>query len=137
MLFAQLHTTSSATFHSYSHTGWRDDYVQDPLSYQFRSTSMQVQCNKDITYSYKTAPMQMATGTITTVASQLKGGVLADEIVLSESFIPTNPMRKGPGDGGLEPPSSSPLSETWDLWVVMALICTIYVLYHRYSLKKQ
>lgn len=112
--------------------------MQDPLSYQFRSTSMQVQCNKDITYSYKTAPMQMATGTITTVASQLKGGVLADEIVLSESFIPTNPMRKVPGDGGLGPPSTpTPLSETWDLWVVMALICTIYVLYHRYSLKKQ
>lgn len=79
--------------------------------------------------------MQMATGTITTVASQLKGGVLADEIVLSESFIPTNPMRTGPGGGGIAPPS--PLSETWDLWVVMALICTIYVLYHRYSLKKQ
>ena len=78
--------------------------------------------------------MQMATGTITTVASQLKGGVLADEIVLSESFIPTNPMRI-PSDGGIAPPS--PLSETWDLWVVMALICTIYVLYHRYSLKKQ
>lgn len=109
--------------------------MQDPLSYQFRSTSMQVQCNKDITYSYKTAPMQMATGTITTVASQLKGGVLADEIVLSESFIPTNPMRKGTVGGGIAPPS--PLSETWDLWVVMALICTIYVLYHRYSLKKQ
>lgn len=109
--------------------------MQDPLSYQFRSTSMQVQYNKNITYSYKTAPMQMATGTITTVASQLKGGVLADEIVLSESFIPTNPMRIGTGGGGIAPPS--PLSETWDLWVVMALICTIYVLYHRYSLKKQ
>lgn len=129
MLFAQLHTTSSATFHSYSHTGWRDDYVQDPLSYQFRSTSMQVLYNKDITYSYKTAPMQMVTGTITTVASQLQGGLLADEQHVFSDV--RDPQRT------IAPPIHTPLSETWDLWVVMALICIIYVLYHRYSLKKQ
>ena len=76
--------------------------------------------------------MQMATGTITTVASQLQGGVLADEQHVFSDI--RDPQRTIP------PPihkPDQPLSETWDLWVVMVLICIIYVLYHRYSLKKQ
>lgn len=123
MLHAQLHTTSSATYQSYSSAG---EWAEHPAPYQFRSTSNHIQRTHAIAYS--TAPMQVANGSITTAASKLQGGILADETNPSTGYIPHRPQRSL-GAGGIAPPQ--PLNETWDLWLAMAVACLIYALYRK------
>ena len=84
-----MYTTSSASYHSYSTIG----VATPPSTASFRSTSVyreygSTALNTSST-SYSTAPMRVATGGISTIASQLAGGVLAEEnkMIDNDSFF--------------------------------------------------
>lgn len=132
MLHAQVYTTSSANYHSVSSGGM----VSLPEASSFRSTSAYAMRTSDYTVTprtYSTAPMRMATGTISTVASQLTG-VLAEE-----SYGPNNDLRgprKGPGSGGIAPPDT-PIGDGWDVVLLLALLCLAYGIYLRRNTKRQ
>lgn len=139
MLHAQIYTTSSATYHSYSVGG----YENRANTCQFRTTSPQIQQNHTNTYS--TAPMRVATGTVSTVASQLQGGISADEFARKQYI--TRAKKAGPGSGGLPPPDTSddggtggdtPIGEGWDVALLLLILCIGYALYlRRKSLQQQ
>ena len=80
-LCAQIHSISSSRHHSYTNGG---AMVSLP-SYEFGSTS--VYGNSVSRRScYSTAPMHVANGTIKTMASTIKGGVLLDDLEDSSSL---------------------------------------------------
>ena len=114
MLQAQVYTTSSATYNSYSNGGW----VEAPASFQFRSTSKYIQSSQAVVYS--TAPIQVSNGAIRTVASSLEGGKLAEE---QTAYIPTIRNRQ---NSTMAPPSGTeeylPLSFDWDAVLLLMLL---------------
>lgn len=120
MAHAQIYTTSSATYHSYSVGG----YENRANTCQFRTTSPQIQQNHTNTYS--TAPMRVATGTVSTVASQLQGGISADEFARKQYI--TRAKKAGPGSGG-PPPPDTPIGEGWDVALLLSLLCLGYAVY--------
>ena len=124
-LWAQIYSTSSATYRSISTSG----VGVSPATSDFRSTSSYsertstAQITRSVSYS--TAPMRVANGTITTVASQLTGGVLADEDDSPTGYIPTRPKRV-PGV-----PDTVPLNDGWDVAILLAILCLSYGIYLR------
>lgn len=121
VLHAQIFTTSSTTYHSTTAL---------PIS-AFRSTSSY----SSISISYSTAPMRVATGSVSTVASQLSGGVLADEGYYTENVLRGPRKLGGIGGGGIAPPDT-PIGEGWDVALLLALLCIGYVV-RRYLTLKQ
>lgn len=121
VLHAQIYTTSSTTYHSTTAL---------PIS-AFRSTSSY----SSISISYSTAPMRVATGSVSTVASQLSGGVLADEGYYTENVLRGPRKLGGIGGGGIAPPDT-PIGEGWDVALLLALLCVGYVV-RRYLMLKQ
>lgn len=119
-LQAQVYCTSSVEHHSYTNGGG----LVAPPSYEFNSTSVY---GKSISRKscYSTAPMQVANGSIRTIASTVKGGVLSDSGTTSGGFIPTGstvtPVIPGVPD--------TPLGEGWDVVGLLALLCAAYALY--------
>ena len=130
MLHAQVYTTSSATYHSIGTSGM----ASQPTSTSFRSTSSfarggsAVQTTSSVSYS--TAPMRMANGTITTVASQLKGGVLTGGTDSPTGYIPTRPQRV-PGV-----PDTLPIGDGWDVALLLALLSIGYVVWKYRSVRR-
>lgn len=120
MLYAQVYTTSSATYRTIG----TSSLASPPTTASFRSTSSYAGGGsaQQTTVSYSTAPMRMANGTITTVASQLKGGVLAEGTDSPTGYIPTRPERV-PGV-----PDTVPLHLDWDalLFILLLLIPYLY-----------
>jgi hypothetical protein len=125
LLHAQVYTTSSATYRSISNCGM----LSQPNISAFRSTSAYTGRGSAVqespSISYSTAPMRVANGTITTVASQLTGGVLADEDDSPTGYIPTRPKRV-PGV-----PDTVPLNDGWDVAILLAILCLSYGIYLR------
>ena len=125
MLHAQLFTTSSATYRSISNGAM----ASQPTTSAFRSTSAYTGRGSAVqespSISYSTAPMRVANGTITTVASQLTGGGLADEDDSPTGYIPTRPKRV-PGV-----PDTVPLNDGWDVAILLAIMCLAYGIYLR------
>ena len=121
MLHAQVYTTSSATYHSIGTSG----IAAQPTT-TFRSTSNYARGGSAVqttsSVSYSTAPMRMANGTITTVASQLKGG-LAEGTDTYTGYIPTRPQRV-PGV-----PDTLPIGDGWDVALLLAILCVGYVVW--------
>ena len=121
VLHAQISTTSSPTYQSTTAL---------PIS-AFRSTSSY----SSISISYSTVPMRVATGSVSTVASQLSGGVLADEGYYTENVLRGPRKLGGIGGGGIAPPDT-PIGEGWDVALLLALLCVGYVV-RRYLTLKQ
>lgn len=118
MLQAQIYTGYSTTSHS--------AMASSPTTSAFRSTSSY----SHTSISYSTAPMRVATGSFSTVASQLSGGTLADE-----SYCYTDNGMRGPrrlggtlGGGGIAPPDT-PIGDGWDVAVFLLLLCAGYAIY--------
>ena len=121
-----MYTTSSASYHSYSTIG----VATPPSTASFRSTSVyreygSTALNSSST-SYSTAPMRVATGGISTIASQLAGGVLAEENKMIDNGL--RGPRKGPGSGGIAPPDT-PIGDGWDVALLLAMLCVAYGIY--------
>ena len=128
MLHAQVYTTSSATYHSIGTSGM----ASQPTSTSFRSTSSYARSASAVqttsSVSYSTAPMRMANGTITTVASQLKGGVLAEGADSPTGYIPTRPQRV--------PGVPLPIGDGWDVALLLAILCVAYVVWKYMSVRR-
>lgn len=128
MLHAQVYTTSSATYHSIGTSGM----ASQPTSTSFRSTSSYARSASAVqtssSVSYSTAPMRMANGTITTVASQLKGGVLAEGAESPTGYIPTRPQRV--------PGVPLPIGDGWDVAMLLALLSIGYVVWKYRSVRR-
>ena len=123
MLHAQLYRSSSATYHSYSTGG----VLQAPVD-PFRSTSAYVQ-NQMVKsrIAYSAAPIRVANGTITTVATTIQSGILADE----QDYAPVS--RVSGRRNTMAPPDDTtpfvPLGDGWDVALFLLLSCAIYTLY--------
>ena len=123
-LWAQIYSTSSATYRSISTSGLE---LQPTIS-DFRSTSSYfwrtstAQITRSVSYS--TAPMHVANGQISTAASQLKGGVLVDPPV---SY--TEPKPHGPRRAPWVPDENVPLSDGWDVALLLSFLCLGYAIY--------
>lgn len=124
MLHAQVYTTSSATYRSVCGGGM----AVQPSTATFRSTSSYAGRSSVArvapSRAYSTAPMYMATGTITTVASQLQGGELAETPSSSNGF---SPQQRAVIPGVPYPPQ--PLGEGWDVALLISLLCLGYAVY--------
>ena len=123
MLQAQLYRSSSATYHSYSTSGTLHVPV---ASFSSTSTYMQNHIVKG-NVVYSTAPMRVANGTVTTVASTIQSGILADE----QDYAPVSRM---PGRRNtMAPPDDTtefvPLGDGWDVALLLLLSCAIYAIY--------
>ena len=124
MLHAQVYTTSSATYRSVCGGGM----AVQPSTATFRSTSSYAGRSSVArvapSRAYSTAPMYMATGTITTVASQLQGGELAETPSSSNGF---SPQQRAVIPGVPYPPQ--PLGDGWDVALLLSLLCLGYAVY--------
>lgn len=127
-LWAQIYSTSSATYH----TMGTSSMASQPTTASFRSTSSfarggsAVQTTSSVSYS--TAPMRIANGTITTVASQLKGGVLTGGTDSPTGYIPTRPQRV--------PGVPLPIGDGWDVALLLAILCVGYVVWKYMSVRR-
>ena len=104
--------------------------MDKPSVYQFRTTSFYVQRNGVIQYS--TAAMSVANGYVKTVASQLRGGISADEFASERVAM----RRSGPDGGGIAPPApgqgntnNQPLTLGWDVILLLLICSTVYALH--------
>ena len=124
MLHAQVYTTSSATYRSVCGGGM----AVQPSTATFRSTSSYAGRSSVArvapSRAYSTAPMYMANGTITTVASQLQGGELAETPSSSNGF---SPQQRAVIPGVPYPPQ--PLGEGWDVALLLSLLGLGYAVY--------
>ena len=125
MLHAQVYTTSSATYRSVCGGGM----AVQPSTVTFRSTSSYAGRSSLArvapSRAYSTAPMYMANGTITTVASQLQGGELAETPSSSNGF---SPQQRAVIPGvPYDPPL--PLGDGWDVALLLSLLCLGYAVY--------
>lgn len=127
-LRAQLFSTASSRYHSYSNGG-----AAVAPSYQFHSTSIFGTTIAKKEYS-STAPLFVANGTIKTIASSVKGGVLLGNTNdSSEGFIPitqdNSPIIPGVPD--------TPIGGGWDVALLLAILCVAYAIYLRRQAKRQ
>ena len=124
VLHAQVYTTSSATYRSVCGGGMAVQpstaTFRSTSSYAGRSTVARVAPSR----AYSTAPMYMANGTITTVASQLQGGELAETPSSSNGF---SPQQRAVIPGVPYPPQ--PLGDGWDVALLLSLLCLGYAVY--------
>ena len=113
---AQIYSTASKRYHTYTSTG----VALYPDIYKFRSTSIYGTTNSR---SYATAPMQVANGSIKTVASSITGGVLTN----NEGYI----LHEGGKDQGAVIAGVPDLSlgDGWDVGIFLALLSMTYLLY--------
>lgn len=120
-LQAQVYCTSSVEHHSYTNGGG----LVAPPSYEFNSTSVY---GRSISRKscYSTAPMQVANGSIKTIASSVTGGVLLGEGTSSGGYIPPTGQTITPVIPGVP---DTPLGEGWDVVGLLALLCAAYALY--------
>ena len=123
MLQAQIYTTSSATYQSYSTGGMH--VLPTPSSFRSTSSYMEhrVAYNPVQPVSH-TAPMQVANGTIRTVASTIQGGVLADE----QEYSSASRIR-GRQNTMAPPEYTQPIGDGWDVAIFLGLCCAVYVLW--------
>lgn len=122
-LFAQIYTTSSASYRSHSTSGC----LATPPVMEFRTTSAYGR-SMATTRTYSTAPMQMANGVVRTAASSLNGGTLlgGSSSINNESGTTTTPVIPGVPD--------TPLSTGWDVLLFLVALSIIYAIHkHRKS----
>lgn len=134
MLQAQVYTTSSATYRSISNGAM----ASQPTTSAFRSTSAYANRNSAVQVASSifssTAPMHVSNGSITTIASQLQGGAIADESVSYEDNMGSGPRRAPwvPDEN-----ENVPLGDGWDVAVLLALMCLGYAIYVRRKVKTE
>ena len=124
-LQAQIFSTASSRHHSYSSVG----VAVAPSTYEFQSTSVYGTANSR--KSYATAPMQVANGSIKTIASSVTGGVLTNNE--GGDIPPTTGNDQGAVIAGVP---DLPIGEGWDVALLLALLCVGYVV-RRYLTLKQ
>ena len=125
-LQAQIYSTASSRHHSYTNGG----AVQAPASVQFQSTSIYGTSSRQT--SYATAPMQVANGTIRTIASSVTGGVLSEN-TNTGGYIPPGEQNNGAVIAGVP---DLPIGGGWDVALLLALLCIGYVVKRYLSVRR-
>lgn len=126
IVHAQLFSTSSQEFHSYG--GGGSGYTTMSSSTLGGSSTMRSTSSFSTSTtisSYSTAPIHIANGSIQTAASNLNGGILADDAGLTSTssntgFIPTDPRRP------IAPPTDAPLGLDWDAFLLLLSLALLY-----------
>lgn len=125
-LQAQIYSTASSRHRTYTNGGMM--LAPDPL--EFQSTSIYKPTNRK--KSYATAPMQVANGSIRTVASSVTGGTLLGNSNGSlDGNGNTGYIEPGEGNGGavISGVPDLPIGDGWDVALLLTLLCAGYALY--------
>ena len=124
-LHAQMYSTSSSTFRSFSTTGVG---AAAPNTIEFRSTNTYGKNLSNTTErTFSTAPMHVANGTIKTIASSLSGVPVEDSNV---GYIPPTRPQRAPGV------PDTPIGDGWDVALLLALLCVGYMVWKYMSVKR-
>ena len=120
-LWAQVYTTSSASYNSYSTTG----LAMYPTHSDFRRTSTYISVvgKRNPAIASATAPLRVANGTVKTVASQLSGNWSVDNIQPKGDNLFSG-SRRAPFV-----PDETPLSDGLDVFILFLLLCAGYAIY--------
>ena len=122
-LHAQIHTTSSASYRSYTTSGG----LLDPPPIEFQSTS--IYGRRTLSRSYSTAPMVVSNGSVKTIASSIKSGsLLGTENTGEDAGNTIIPIVPGVPD--------TPIGDGWDVIVLFILLSMFYAINVRYRVKK-
>ena len=128
-LQAQIFSTASSRHHSYSTGG----AAVAPSTYEFQSTSVYGIANSR---KNATAPMQVANGSIRTVASSVTGGVLlgnSNGDNNNTNYIPPGEQNNGAVIAGVP---DLPIGGGWDVALLLALLCVGYVVKRYLSVRR-
>lgn len=115
---AQIYSTASKRYNTYSTAG----VASSPGMYEFQTTSTYVVAKSN--KNFATAPMQVANGSIKTIASTITGGVLSNSTTTSGEYIPTQtttPVIPGVPD--------LPLGDGCDVFLFLGLLSILYAMY--------
>ena len=113
---AQIYSTASSRHRTYTNGG----VVIAPSSLEFRSTSIYGNSVKR-KKSYATAPMQVANGSIRTVASSVTGGVLlgnSNGTGNNTGYIQPGESNNGAVISGVP---DTPIGDGWDVALLLAI----------------
>lgn len=125
-LQAQIYSTASSRHRTYTNGGM----VAAPAPLEFQSTSIYGSVNRK--KSYTTAPMQVANGSIKTIASSVNGGVLLGNSNGSTNndgntgYIPPGEQNNGAVISGVP---DLPIGDGWDVALLLTLLCAGYAVY--------
>ena len=131
MMQAQIYTTSSVSHRSESSVRG----ISLPGVSPFRSTSAYTIGTTGYR-TYSTASMHVANTAITTVASQLKGGVTTYESVFYTDNMGSGPRRVPWVPDENEENTDTPIGEGWDVALLLALLCVGYVVWKYLSVRR-
>ena len=129
-LQAQIYSTASSRHRTYTNGGMM--LAPDPL--EFQSTSIYKPTNRK--KSYATAPMQVANGSIRTVASSVTGGVLlgnSNGDNNNTNYIPPGEQNNGAVIAGVP---DLPIGDGWDVVLLLAILCVGYVVWKYMSVRR-
>lgn len=117
-LQAQIYT---APF-DYSYSASR--IATPPSTASFRSTSTYREYGTTMNNANPSVSIYRNTGSITTVASQIQGGMLTDGSDSNNGNMSYRPPQRVPGV-----PNLQPIGDGWDVAVFLLLLCVGYALY--------
>ena len=124
-----MYNTSSRTHRSYSTGGT----IALPSHVEFRSTSVYNSNIRPNTQQkcYSTAPMNIANGTVKTIASSIQGGVLSNGV-----DVAAGPQRIHDRRNTMPPPTVTPIGDGWDVALLLAILCVGYVVWKYISVRR-
>ena len=124
-----MYNISSRTHRSYSTGGT----IALPSHVEFRSTSVYNSNIRPNTQQkcYSTAPMNIANGTVKTIASSIQGGVLSNGV-----DVAAGPQRIHDRRNTMAPPTETPIGDGWDVVLLLAMLCGGYVVRRYISVKR-
>ena len=125
-LQAQIYSTASSRHRTYS-----NGVVIGPAPLEFQSTSLYKTSTRK--KSYATAPMQVANGSIRTVASSVTGGVLLENNTNTGDNGYIQPGENGAVIAGVP---DLPIGDGWDVALLLGLLCAGYVVF-RYRKQRE
>ena len=129
---AQLYTTSSSRG---LYLSTSKGVVATPSTSNFRSTSVyRTSAMQEKTSASNSAPMHVANGSIQTVASSIRGGVLSEGSENNAGYI--SPMRRAAVIPGVPDTKPSPIGEGWDVALLLAVLCVGYVVKRFISVRR-
>ena len=73
--------------------------------------------------------MNIANGTVKTVASSIRGGVLSDAD--ASGYLPPTAPKRSPGV-----PNTLPIGDGWDVALLLAILCVGYVVWKYMSVRR-
>lgn len=126
-LQAQIYSTASSRHRTYTNGG----VVIVPAPLEFQSTSLYKTSTRK--KSYATAPMQVANGSIRTVASSVTGGVLLENNTNTGDNGYIQPSENGAVIAGVP---DLPIGDGWDVALMLGLLCAGYVVF-RYRKQRE